>query len=135
MGDQGQVRAALSGEFGLECRKELGGYLVGPFDNWFGDASEAGHVFSISWCPCLCNREEQLTGTVRRFRYARDELVQEDDLALLVVDVGLHVHSPDVGVVGEVVSEGAVVGLPMVSCGRSEMIAISQQRILVAEYG
>ena len=42
---------------------------------------------------------------MRRLGDARDELVQEDDLELFVVDVSLHVHLSNVGVICKVVGE------------------------------
>lgn len=55
--------------------------------------------------------EKKRTSPVTRLGDAFDELVQEDDLALLGVDLGAHVHRPNVRMIGVFLSQRTVVSL------------------------
>ncbi len=52
----------------------------------------------------------------------RDQPVEEDYLELIVIHECLHMHLPNVGMVGEIVGQGAVMCLPYVRGFRRRVV-------------
>lgn len=124
--DKRQLAVPLGLELALEGLEEFLRDLVGPLDH-----------------PSRHTRHRGDVRAVRAFRHAGNQLVQEDDLtrsvhdpqdkadtypSLDVVDVGLHVHAPDVWVVCKVVCQRAVMRLKALAIDFSSNRKMRSQR-------